>query len=264
MSLFSRFTRKAVNTSRMETLATYSSDASYSADMNTKYQEAYKEYAGHRTPEIRGLMEYINQGVHMLNKLLTKTLNAEDDKRQIENVTRNMLRKLDSSIPSKKGKKYTKLQELIHDLNVFYRLIVGTKHGTYTSNNYKVIQEFQRNLREYNSLYFRNAHAKLNATSKASKAAANNASVALATAESMLGSMLNTENVKRSAVMKTTGAVTGMNNGPVAGSNFNAQVEALMHNSAAKAAAMQFPEVPTHSVVGPRGGRRTRRARRRV
>jgi hypothetical protein len=263
MSFLSRLTRKA-NTSQMETIHVHPLFEKESADLNTKYQTAYKKYVTHKSPEINSLMTYINRGIRMLNGLVNRPssqLNKDIDTRFVHNVTDAMKTKLDFTIPPlERREKYNELRGLIFDLDSHYTRFVIRATGTIVSGSRN---QFQRNLSEYTNLFYRNATTKLNATSKASKAAANNTSVALASAETRLGSRLNAENVKRSAVMKTTGAVTGMYNngpGPTAGVSNN-EVEAYMRNLAAKAAVMPFPEVPTHPVVGRRGGRRTRRAR---
>lgn len=267
MSFFSRLTRKA-NTSQMETIKIHPVYTTHFATLNTKYQTAYKKYIAHKSPEINALMIYINRGVRLLNELVdipSSELNNEVDTIFVSSIIRAMNVKLDIAIPpSERREKYNELSALILELSMNYNKFVKDATGAIVPDSRT---EFQRKLAQYTS--GSTESSRLNAANKASRASLNAASTALASAERKLGSRLNAENAKSRIVTKGMNAATGMtgmyNNGPgpVAGSSFNAEVEALMRASAAKVATMRFPEVPTHPVVGRRGGRRTRRASRR-
>lgn len=257
MSFLSRFTRKAANTSRMETIAKHALFASESDALNARYQTLYKTHIVHKSPQIQTLMENINAGVRMLNKLVQKpSLNKDLDKPRIDEIIHSMKLKLDLAIPmSERGKKYEDLQSLIYSFKTHYLSMVIQKRQPYTPRNYEVIQELQRNMRNYNSSTFRNTSVGLNkrATTASVREAAATQSYNAASAK--FNKRLEGVNVAANIMQSKMNATTGMYNGPTAGDPTNAEVEAMMRN----AFNASFPKVPS-----AKGGRRRVTRRRRA
>jgi hypothetical protein len=259
------FTRKATNTSRMETLApnpVYRPEE-YDA-LNKRYQAAYKTFIKYKYEEIQKVMADINEGVRMLNKLVTKpALNKDLDNPRIESITSTMKIKLDLAIPLlERGEKYKTLQALIFDLGFFYKTMVATKKQPYTDRNFAVIHELQRNLAKYQSSTTTNTPM-LNARAAAVNAAAATASRSYNMASTSLNKRFEGVNVGASILGSKMNAATGVYGneaGPTAGVSNN-EVNAFMRALAPKAMP-KFPTVPSHPIK-PRGGSRRRRYTRR-
>lgn len=250
------FTRKAANAPRMETIAPNPLSPDGSEKLNKDYQTAFKTFIHYKYPQIRNVMAYINEGVRIMNKIVSKPSLNKDDKDNIKSIATSMFVKLDNVIPSEERReKYKMLHSLILNIGINYEQIVPFRKGQYTPST-AVLQEIQGNLERYQTSATTNTPV-LNAREAASKAAMVTATESKKAANAAANKRFEHINVISRIVANKMNAATGMyNNSPTAGESNSEAVEAVMRNAAAK--ALVFPTVPSHPIK-PRGGSRRRR-----